>query len=103
MATSPPAPVVVISKVIVSFLKTFEALVGVYTLPLMQRVAAPTFNEVTQRPRELTPSWALFPQNTNRILGCLRKSRSREVSLHPAPLLSTGEATPGAPGFPVGT
>lgn len=40
---------------------------------------------------------SVFTQNANRMLGWLRRSRSREVSLPPAPLLSTGGASPGAP------
>lgn len=85
MATSPPAPVVVFSKGNCLILKRYLKHWWVFLLSLWHRlVTAPSFNEVTQKHRELTPSWALFTQNANRILGCLRKSRSREVSLHPA-------------------
>lgn len=60
-ATSPHAPVVVISKVIVSFLKDNWSTGGVFLLSLWCRqVTAPSFNEVTQKHGELTPSWALF-------------------------------------------
>lgn len=81
----PPAPVVVFSKGNCLILKRYLKHWWVFLLSLWHRLlTAPSSNEVTQKHRELTPSWALVTQIADRILGCLGKSRSREVSLHPA-------------------
>lgn len=98
MATSPHAPVVVISKVIVSFLKDNWSTGGGFYFPFdADRLLLPASMSYTEAWRADTLLGSVFTQNANRMLGWLRRSRSREVSLPPAPLLSTGGASPGAP------
>lgn len=98
MATSPPAPVVVISNVIVSFLKDNWSTGGGFYFPFdADRLLLPASMKLHRSMESWHPPGLFFSQNANRMLGWLRRSRLREVSLPPAPLLSTGGATPGAP------
>lgn len=99
----PPCPSSGYFKVIVSFLKGIWNTGGCFYSPFDAHVELlPASMNLHRSTQSWHPPGLYFPKMPTGSWAALR-SRKREVSLHPAPLLSTGEATPAALGFPVQT